>query len=201
MNPSLAKGTQQPLTATGIYTDHSTQYLTTSVTWGSSNSTVASVGDSAGSMGVIRAVGTGSATITAAMGGVSSSTSVTVTAATLVSIGVTPTNPNVAAGLKPQFTAMGTYTDNSTQNLTAHVVWSSSNTSVATVSNASGFDGLGSALTPGSTTISASLGNVSGLADAHRDSGNPGVDRSHTPESEPGEGDQPAVHGDRHIHG
>ena len=161
-NPSLAKGTQQPLTAAGIYTDHSTQNLTTSVTWNSSDSTVASLGDSTGPLGLITAVGTGSATITAAMGGVSGSTSVTVTAATLVSIGVTPTNPSIAAGLKPQFTAMGNYTDNSTQNLTAQVVWSSSNTTVATVSNASGYDGLGSAFTSGSTTITATLGSVSG---------------------------------------
>jgi uncharacterized repeat protein (TIGR03803 family) len=162
VNPSLALGTQQALTATGTFTDHSTQNLTNAVTWSSSNSAVASVNNSAGSFGLVTALGLGSATMTAALGGVSGSTGVTVTGATLVSIDVTPANASIAAGLKPQFTAMGTYTDNSTQNLTAQVVWSSSNTTVATVSNAVGFDGLGSALTSGSATISASLGNVSG---------------------------------------
>ena len=54
------------------------------------------------------------------------------TAATLVSIAVTPANPSVANGLTQQFTATGTYTDNSTQNLTTVATWASANTGVAT---------------------------------------------------------------------
>ena len=38
----------------------------------------------------------------------------TVTAATLVSIAVTPANPSIAKGTTQQFTATGTYTDSST---------------------------------------------------------------------------------------
>src|SRR6266567_8099753 len=53
--------------------------------------------------------------------------------ATLVSIGVTPANPNLPQGLTRQFTATGTYSDSSTQDLTAQVAWSSSNTGVATI--------------------------------------------------------------------
>lgn len=41
--------------------------------------------------------------------------------ATLVSIAVTPTSPSIAKGLTQQFTATGTYSDNSTQNLTNSV--------------------------------------------------------------------------------
>ena len=47
------------------------------------------------------------------------STVLTVTAATLQSIAVTPANPSIAKGLTQQFTATGTYSDSSTQNLTA----------------------------------------------------------------------------------
>ena len=86
----------------------------------------------------------GSTTISATSGSISGSTTLTVTSATLVSIAVTPANPSIANGLTEQFTATGTYTDNSTQNLTTQVTWSSSNTAVATVSNASGSQGLAS---------------------------------------------------------
>jgi DNA-binding beta-propeller fold protein YncE len=161
-NPTIANGLSDALQATGIYTDHSTHDLTSSVTWSSSNSTVASVSNVSGSNGLTIATSPGSTTIAAALGGVSGSTTVTVTAATLVSLGVTPANATIASGLKSQFTAIGTYTDNSTQVLTAPVVWTSSDPSLVAVSNASGYDGLASALAPGSVTVTATLGAVSG---------------------------------------
>ncbi len=82
------------------------------------------------------------------------------TAATLTAIQVTPQHPSIASGLTQQFTATGTYTDNSTQNLTSAVTWSSSDTSVATINNASGSSGLASAAAIGTTNISASLSGV-----------------------------------------
>ena len=44
--------------------------------------------------------------------------------------------------------ATGTYTDNSTQDLTSLVTWDSSNTSIASISNASGSSGLATAAAP-----------------------------------------------------
>jgi trimeric autotransporter adhesin len=161
-NATLPTGLQQPYTATGVYTDGSVHDLTGSVVWTSSSPSVGSISNAAGSMGGGTAVGPGSTTITAALGTVSGSTRLTVTAATLVAIAVTPPNPSTPKGLSAQFTATGTYTDNSTQNLTTKVTWSSSNTSVASVSNASGFDGLGDALNPGTATVTATLGAISG---------------------------------------
>jgi trimeric autotransporter adhesin len=160
-NPSIANGLSVALQATGIYTDHSTHDLTSLVAWSSSVGSVASVSNLPGSTGLATTLTPGSTTITANLGGMSGSTNLTVTAATLVSLGVTPANSSIAKGLKSQFSATGTYTDNSTQNLTAQVQWSSSDPTVATVSNAMGYDGLGSALTPGSVTITAALGGVS----------------------------------------
>ena len=104
----------------------------------------------------------GSTTITATSGSISGSTSLTVSSATLVSIAVTPANPSFANGLTEQFTATGTYTDNSTQDLTTQVTWSSSNTGVASISNASGSQGLASSAGVGNTTITATSGSVSG---------------------------------------
>jgi YVTN family beta-propeller protein len=160
-NPSIANGLTEALQATGIYTDNSTHDLTSSVTWSSSVSTVASVSSVPGSNGLIATAAPGSTTITATLGGISASTNLTVTAATLVSLGVTPANASIAKGLKSQFTAIGTYTDSSTQILTAQVQWSSSDPTVATVSNALGYDGLGIGLAPGSATITAALAGVS----------------------------------------
>jgi trimeric autotransporter adhesin len=161
-NPTLPTGLQQSYTATGVYTDGSMHDLTGSVVWTSSSPSVGSISNTAGSIGRGTAVGPGSTTITATLGTVSGSTTLTVTAATLVSIAVTPPNLSIPRGLSPQFTATGTYTDNSTRNLTTKVTWSSSDISVATVSNASGFDGLGDAVSPGTVTVTATLGAISG---------------------------------------
>ncbi|MCP5495771.1 MAG: Ig-like domain-containing protein [Leptospiraceae bacterium] len=80
--------------------------------------------------------------ISATLNGVSGSTNFTVTAATLVSLAISPTNPSIAKGLTQQFTATATYTDNSTQNVTTSSVWSSGTGSVATVSSGGGSEGL-----------------------------------------------------------
>ena len=163
-NPAIAKGTNQQFTATGTYTDSSTQNLTNSVTWSSSNTGVATISNAAGSKGLATPVAAGSTTVTAASGSISASTSLTVNAATLVSLAITPANPTIANGTNQQFAATGTYSDSTTQDLTNTVTWTSSNTGVATISNAAGSKGLATAAAAGSTTISAVSGNVSGTA-------------------------------------
>ncbi len=90
---------------------------------------------------------------------------VTVTAAALTSIALSPTGPTVAKGLTQQFTATGTYTDGTTANLTSQVTWASGTASVATISNASGSQGLASTLATGTTVITASLGGVTSPGD------------------------------------
>ena len=70
---------------------------------------------------------------------------------TLTSIAVTPNNPTISTGATQQFTATGTYSDSSTQNITSQVSWNSSTPAVATI-NASG---LASGVSAGNTTISA----------------------------------------------
>jgi hypothetical protein len=153
-NPSVAKGLTQQFTATGTFSDNSTQNLTSSVTWASATTSVATIT----AAGLATAVGTGTSTISATLGGISGSTVLTVTAAALQSIAVTPANPSVAKGLTQQFTATGTFSDNSTQNLTSQVTWASGTTSVATITAA----GLATAVGTGTSTISATLGGISG---------------------------------------
>lgn len=76
----------------------------------------------------------------------------------LISIKVTPVSPTVALGSTTQFTATGTYADNSTADITSQVTWSSSNTPIATVDNT----GVANAVAFGTASIQAT---VSGLTD------------------------------------
>ncbi|HEY6272836.1 MAG TPA: Ig-like domain-containing protein [Terriglobales bacterium] len=153
-NASIAKGTTQQYTATGTYSDSSTQNLTSSATWTSTSTATATINSS----GLATAVATGNTAIQATSGSITGSTGLTVTPAVLVSIAVTPANPLIASGTTQQFTATGTYSDSSTQNLTSSVTWSSTNTAAATISSA----GLATGVATGSTTIQATLGSIKG---------------------------------------
>src|SRR6202041_3058746 len=159
--PSIALGTTQQLTATGTYTDNSTQNLTTSVTWASATISVTMISNAAGSNGLATSVAAGVSSITAAMGAITSApVTLTVTPATLVSIAITPPIPSIALGTTQQLTATGTYTDNSTQPLTTQVTWVSATASVATISNAAGSHGLATSVAAGVSSITAAMGAI-----------------------------------------
>jgi len=74
-NPSITQGMTLQFTATGIYSDSSTQDLTSSVAWTSSDETVATIS----SMGLAISAAAGSTTITARLENISGSTTMTVT--------------------------------------------------------------------------------------------------------------------------
>ena len=78
--------------------------------------------------------------------------------ASLTSIAVTPANPAILAGASQQFTATGTYSDGTIQNLSSQVTWTSSATAVATINSS----GLATGVSAGTTTITAALAGVSG---------------------------------------
>jgi Protein of unknown function (DUF3443)/Bacterial Ig-like domain (group 2) len=79
-------------------------------------------------------------------------------AVTLSSITVTPANSGMLSGTTKQLTATGTYSDNTTRDITTSVTWNSDTTAVATIDST----GLATAVATGSTTISASSGSISG---------------------------------------
>ncbi len=162
LTATLVAGTQRQFTATGSYSDGSTQSLNANVSWQSSNTSVASVGDDAADGGLATAVEAGETTISATLDGISGSANLTVTGAELASIAVTPVDTTIAAGTEQRFTAVGRFSDNTTQDLTDAAVWSSSNENVAAISNADGREGLATARREGPTTITASLNGVSG---------------------------------------
>ena len=134
---SLAVGTDLQLTATGTYSDATTQNLTSQVSWLSSDSDIVSVDDSEAAKGKAHATATGSATIIASLGPVSDTISLTGTQAVLKRLVISASpSASVPLGLTRAFTAMGEYTDASSHDLTSDVIWESSDTDVATISNA-----------------------------------------------------------------
>src|SRR6202167_318888 len=153
-HPSIAQGKTEQFTATGTFSDNSTQNLTGSVTWTSQTTSVVTI--TAG--GLATGVATGASQIQAASGAVDGSTNLTVTAPTLVSIAVTPANPSIAKGKTEQFTATGTFSDSSTQNLTSTATWSSVTTTVATITAG----GLATGVATGTSTIKAVSGGITG---------------------------------------
>jgi len=111
-------------------------------------------------VGASTPTGTYPITVTGNGGGTqqNATVSLTVTAPVLVSVAVTPVSPSIAVGTQQQFTATGTYSDGSHEDLTSSATWTSSAPSVATISSG----GLATALVAGSTTIQAASGSITG---------------------------------------
>ena len=154
---SAPAGQTQQFTATGNYSDGTHQDLTSTAAWKSSKPSVATV-----NAGLAQGLKQGSTTISASSGSIVGTASLAVTAPVLTSIQVTPPSSVLQPGGTVQFTATGSYSDGSQQNLTTTAVWSSTNTAVATISNASGKQGLATAVANGGTTISATVGSIVG---------------------------------------
>jgi hypothetical protein len=101
----------------------------------------------------------GSVTITASAFGLKGTTTLTIGSGKLSSIVVTPANPSVTLGSGQQFTATGSFTDGTTQDVSVAAHWSSSS-SVATVANAPSVAGLATTNGKGTTSIGANSGGV-----------------------------------------
>jgi hypothetical protein len=156
----VAAGTSVNLTATGTLTDLTTQNLTNSVTWTSSNTAAATVGSGSTAAGVVTGDAPGTTTITAAFSGEVAVAQVTVTDATLNLITITPSSPAIVLGATEQFNATGTFSDGTTENLIGQVTWTSSDIEVAIIDAT----GMATPTGEGTTTISATLGTVNGTA-------------------------------------
>ena len=146
-------GFSRQLTATGFFSDGSTQDITAEVTWSSFNGDA--VVNNSGAKGRVTGVSAGTDTISARKDGITGSTDFAVTSASLSSITVTPEDETVASGTVVQYTAMGVFDDSTTLDITTQVTWASSQEFVATISNADGSEGEAQAQFSGQTTISA----------------------------------------------
>jgi N-acetylneuraminic acid mutarotase len=156
--PLLTSGQSEQMTATGHYSDGSTQNISSAVVWSSNNAAAATIS----SAGVLHGVAAGSTTISAQSGIIVGTDALTVAPIpVLTSITVSAAQPVLTSGQSEQMMATGHYSDGSTQNISSAVVWSSSNTAAATISSAGVLHGV----TSGIATIIAQSGVIVG-ADA-----------------------------------
>ncbi len=86
-------------------------------------------------------------------------------AATLTSIQVTPSSPTIVVGTTQQFAATGTYSDGTIQDITTSATWSSSESSVATISNQMNSKGLATSAAIGTTIITARYRGIEGMSE------------------------------------
>ncbi len=154
------------LIATAIYSDGSQNTISgSSVGWSSSNTAVATVTSPGG---LVTGISTGTATITVTSQGVNTTATVTVTPTNITTLSITTTQgstlPQSTATISGapatlQFYAYGNSL--SSNDLTNAVTWTSSNTSVATISSGlSSGSGLATSVAAGTTNITATILNT-----------------------------------------
>ena len=157
---NLTVGTTQQFTVEGTYDDGSTIYLTSNLNWASSATDIATISDK----GIATGLSLGTTNITVAVSGAgvtSPAVSLIVVAPVLSSIAITPDSPDtLPVGFTLQFKATGTYSDNSTADITSTVTWASSSSNIVAISTT----GLASAIATGSSNITASLSGVTSPA-------------------------------------
>ncbi|MGA9565823.1 MAG: Ig-like domain-containing protein [Candidatus Korobacteraceae bacterium] len=153
---TVQPGVTQQYTATATYGNNTTGDVTSSVTWSTTPTNVATIT----SGGLLTAVSLGVATVQAQSGGVIANTPVTVTQKTVTSITIAPPNPTpLSLSLGPttvQFTATATYSDGTTANVTTIATWTSVPSSVATISAT----GQVTAVAVGNANITATSGGI-----------------------------------------
>jgi hypothetical protein len=116
--------------ARGDYSDHTVRDISASASWSSSDEKVATV-DASGLVTVGAQRGT--ITITARFQNKRVSARLTVKPPQLLSLSIDPVKPSIAKGMTQQFIAMGTFSDNTTRDLTSSAKWESYNTQVAEI--------------------------------------------------------------------
>jgi 6-phosphogluconolactonase (cycloisomerase 2 family) len=166
---SLAKGKTVQLQAYGWFSNGTRQLLTSKAAWSSSDDSVATVQSAAGTGGAligtagkVNAISMGVATVTATYtqpGGptVSGIATITVTPPTLTSMVLTLTPSTIPVSGISIFTATGTFSDGTSGDVTNNVVWSTSQTTIVKVTNATD---SGQGLAGGSATIRGAVGAV-----------------------------------------
>ena len=160
---TIPQGVPLQFAATATYPDQSTQDITSSVTWSSSASSVASITP----MGVVTGVGTGTAAVKATLGNIEGSANLSVSAAVLGELVVTPQNPSVSDALVAEtFKSIGYFSDGSSIDLTSLAAWSSTNPQAATVQSAGQVTSvaLPNGQGTGFASIQAAFGAVKGVS-------------------------------------
>ncbi|MBI3358856.1 MAG: Ig-like domain-containing protein [Nitrospirae bacterium] len=152
-DPLVFAGLTQQFTANGTYDNGQNQDITADVTWASSDTVSATISNEAGSQGKVTAISIGIPTITATLGSIFGTTTLTVTPGDLTSLTIAPASSSIANETKRQFTAKGIFGTGTAIDLTSLVTWVSTSTSVATIDSS----GVATGITQGVTNITATF--------------------------------------------
>ena len=151
---SLPLGESEPLTATGTFSDGTTQSVTQSATWNSSAPQVASVN----STGMIEGKALGTATITATVGSVAGTANLTISPAVAIALNITPPTISLLLGNSTQLQAIAIFSDGTSQDMTSTATWSSKQPGIISVSGG----GLAATIHVGTATILAEAAGLTG---------------------------------------
>ncbi len=158
VNPAsveLPAGSDVMLRIDGFYSDGSQQDLSARARWQIDTPAVASLEG-----GLLRALASGDATLRADVGGLGIEVPVHVTDAVLSRLELDLGDGDLPSGLSRPLRALGHFSDGSLHDLTAQVIWRSSDDARLAIANAAGSEGLATALAAGSVTVGATLDGV-----------------------------------------
>jgi hypothetical protein len=167
VTPELPIGLVIGFKAIAHYEDRDSRDITKIVTWASSDSFISDFTNNIDSDGyvIFNAKNPGTAKVNAILDGEIGRINLHITPATLQRIDIKPDYHEMAKGELIEFTAIGTYSNGYTDNITDQVVWDSSDTAFAFFSHNMSEKGLIEAVLPGTTKISAAFDGITGYAD------------------------------------
>ena len=159
---TIAQGTTAQFEAEGTFSDDTTLDITDIVDWQSSDTGIGVVNAEGLATGVASGVVEISASFDVDGDTISATAALTVTSAVIESISVTPEDSTIEGGESQQFTATGTFSDDSEQDITELATWHTIDNTVGTISNSPNSRGLFVSIDFGNTIIEATFGGVSG---------------------------------------
>ncbi len=154
---TILEGKTQQFSATGNYSDKTSQNLTSQVKWKISDAKIAGITATGLVTGRTEA---GAAAVSATFGGKVGQGNITVSKISLVSLTIEPAEAAIRQLMSQQFTARGAFSDGSTQDLTRSVSWTSRDPKLAPIKST----GLASGVLTGSVVINAASQGTSASA-------------------------------------
>jgi len=125
----LKKGDSSQLSIIGTYSDASTQDLSARVSWSSGDTSIISISES----GLLQANAAGTTQISASIDNFQSNIQVEVI--DLTNLDLSSISTSLSIGDTQQLSVTGTYSNNSTEDLSSATSWSSSNNTIISISN------------------------------------------------------------------
>jgi uncharacterized protein YjdB len=149
----VAKGQSEQLMATATYSDGTSSDVSNSVTWSPIDTAAVTISRN----GLLTGIDLGSTAVIASQDDIiSQEVGVKVTNAVITDVTITPSLFSMAKGQTKQLTAIATYSDGSSSDVSSSVIWKSINNSTAIVTPSGLLSGVG----VGSTEVIACIDGV-----------------------------------------